>query len=449
MNLTSLPEVLPVDTPPEMGSDAPVSKHEGYIQGHSPARKKSGNKVLSFARAFLGWMVRWLLGALFCMNYFTSIVVMGWSYRWMQALALKSWWKRSRIAKEESFREFCDRLGPRAPVPRPRFLIRECFRATLLATPDNRLSDQIRYGLRILTLPWHSLWCNFKTGSAALFCTYLLTGWGCLLMVFGWEFGWLNSFHKGYELSAVGVLTSLLGMLLFIVSLYYVLMAQVHQAVTGDRRAFFDFRFVWNLIRSRATAYCGLVMLLALISLPLELMKVAVLGGQFFGNNDSLTHEEVLRSFLGYVFLCSLVFFPLLLLVRWLASLVYCSAVMKVLRTGLVTKAELHPTLAKWFDQLELKSTPIASLPGWLTRIQKWSGWMYRNSLIYVLMFVVWFLFLSKKYVGEFLVYHPVFGFMNHELVQFPTMDIIPLKLWQDGTQRANETPPGLNPPIH
>ena len=64
----------------------------------------------------------------------------------------------------------------------------------------------MRQAFRALRLPWHALWLNFKIGLQATLCTWLLVGWGCLIMVFSWNFGWLNSFNKGYEESLVGPL---------------------------------------------------------------------------------------------------------------------------------------------------------------------------------------------------------------------------------------------------
>src|SRR5262249_19689664 len=147
-----------------------------------------------WVRGFFGWCWRWLMGVLFCMNpanaipgvggvvgLFTSTVVVGWSYRWMQGLVIKHWWKRSRFAKEGPFREYLASVGPNAPVARPRWFLRERIRATLQKPgPGGRPPSDLGVFLRWLTIPWFSLWQNFKTGILALFCVYLITGWGCL-----------------------------------------------------------------------------------------------------------------------------------------------------------------------------------------------------------------------------------------------------------------------------
>src|SRR5690606_1109081 len=103
--------------------------------------RRSG--LAAFVAGVFGWLWRWFVGALFCVpflavpvvgsivNYLTGAVVVGWMYRWMQGLALKTWWKKSRFAKEGSFREYCDKLDLKAPASRPRWFWRERIRQTI------------------------------------------------------------------------------------------------------------------------------------------------------------------------------------------------------------------------------------------------------------------------------------------------------------------------------
>jgi hypothetical protein len=370
----------------------------------------------------LGLLWRWLVGAAGCLWYPTSIVVTGWTYRWVQGRVLRGWWKQSRLAREGSFADFCAGLGPAAPAPRPRWFWREPHRRA-------KGGSLLRKALRGLVAPVSSLWLNFTTGLKALFCTYLLTGWGCLLMYFGWRFGWHNSFNKGYELAYLGPLLSLLGITLFVLSLFYVLMAQVHQAVTGAAGSFFDFRFVARLVRARLTAYCGLVALLTLVALPLEVLKSALFIPTAFGNDPTLSDAEVFWWLLLYLFACCLLLFPTLLLVRGLTGRVYRSAVLKVLRQGTVTRAELHPLLANWLDRLALMPAPRPQPTGLAWAARAGSGLSYRVLLSGVL-FVLGLLFVAQDYIGEFIQRHPGAGFINHVLVQCPAFDFIPGPLY-------------------
>jgi hypothetical protein len=373
-----------------------------------------------------GWLWRWIAGAALCLNTLTSILVVGWSYRWLRGLVLRGWWKQSPLAKQGSFDDFLAGLGPNAPVARPRWLLRERMGTVLRREePSGKPPSRVRLAVRALTVPGHSAWLNFKTGVQALLCTFLVTGLGCLMMYFGWEHGWLNSFHKGYEQAFIGALVSLLGIFLFVLSLIYVPMAQIHQAVTGEARAFFDFRFIWRLIQARLTAYCGVAALVVLVALPLEVLKILP---RIFGDDESLSDGEVLTFLRWYLFGCCLVLFPILLLARRLVARVYRSAVLKVLSQGTVTRAELHPVLAGWLDRLDLTPVPQAGPTGLAWAVVAGSRWSYRR-LLYGLLFLIWLAFVAQTYVSEFFQRHRGSGFLNHVLIQFPAFDFVPQRL--------------------
>jgi hypothetical protein len=433
--------------------------------------------------AVFGWLWRLGIGALLCMNFFTSILVTGWTYRWIQGCVLRSWWKRSRQRYEGSFEDFCAMLGPEAPVTRPRWFLQERIGAMLHRPgPDGATPGLMRQVLRALVVPWHSLWQNAFVGGQALFCTFLLTGWGCLVMHFSWEFGWLNSFNKGYEQALWGPLTGFLGIALFIVAMFYVPMAQVHQAVTGDMKAFFDFPFIWRLIQARPFRYVGVAAGLALASVPFEVLKTVP---TFFGDHTdfwSTASGADVHAALQRYFLISCAFlFPTVLLVRFAAALVYRSAVEEVLRRGWIASRDLHPVLREWFARLDLyqplpaiaprfrvgagslswwlvgvvdllvfvvafAALLLGGLGAWLIVLGVWvfltvlaspftlfrrgglAQYLHFNGrrLVFGLLFWIWFLFVAKVYVGEFLMRHPLEGFLNHPLVQAPYFNFTP-----------------------
>jgi hypothetical protein len=421
--------------------------------------------VLPLQLRILRWPFAWLwrigFGGLFCFSYFTSILVVGWHYRWMQGKVFYSWWKQSPQRQRGSFEDFCVSLGHDAPVRRPRWFLKERLQATLRRPArDGQAPSGARLFVRALKLPFGSLWRNFRFGVLGLLATFLLTGPGCLLMLFGWEFGWLVSFNKVYEQAFIGLAVSWVGILLFIAAMFYVPMAQVHQAVTSDFRAFFDFRFVWRLIQARLTAYLGLAAVTALIGLLfVEVLKTAP---GFFYNNPVLeahmdtyaelkalselspeaaaeegvdtgaaaaqaeTHRQAILQALNQFLLAGCFgLFLALLFIRRIAAAVYGSAVIKVIERGRVTRSDLHPTLVRWFEALGLNLIPTADVPGFVYAV-RWSGaWVYRK-FAYTLLAVIWFLFVAKTYVGEFFNYHPVAGFANHALIQLPCFDYVP-----------------------
>ncbi|MCI0464344.1 MAG: DUF4013 domain-containing protein [Gemmataceae bacterium] len=403
----------------------------------APVRSVWGSWPLRWGRALVGWAWRLAVGAAMCFNtfvlsYFTSILALGWTYRWMQVIVLRGWWKRSPKREQGSFADFCDSLGPNAPAPRPRWFLRERIGAVMSQPgPGGRPASALRLFWRAVTVPWYSLWLNFKTGLAAAICTYLLTGSGCLLMFFGWEYGWLNSFNRHYEQAFVGLTAWLLGALMLVVALFYVPMAQAHQAATGQARAFFDFRFVWQLIRARLTAYVGLAMLIWLAAVAVSGVVIPTVSEEFMGNDRTLTAEEGFLFYWQYLaWFTLLLLFPLFLLLRLVAALIYRSAVLKALRQGTVLQADLNPVLAGWLDRLQLRILPQAETTGlgWYARLT--TRFAYRRVLFTVLFFV-WLFFATRFLVAYFFRSHPVVGYLNHPMIQLPCFDFMPDHLYQ------------------
>jgi hypothetical protein len=430
MSTSPFPEVLPAGgaAPPEVLPVRPPA----------PPSARRGRRVLRGFAALIGWLWRLAVGAAMCFNtyllsYLTSIIAVGWTYRWMQAIVLRGWWKQSPKRHEGSFQEFCDSLGPNGPNPRPRWFLRERIGAYMRRPGlGGQPAGRLRLFFRALTVPWHSLWLNFKTGLAGVFCTYLLTGWGCLLMVFGWEFGWFNSINRYYEQFYIGPGSYFLGVLLFILAMFYVPMAQAHQAATGQARAFFEFRFIRRLVRARLTAYVGLAMLTGFASLVLSMVVLFATNNEnFLANDPSLSPEEALGVLQLYLFCFTLgLLFPLYLLLRLVAAVIYRSAVIKALRLGTITRADLNPILAGWLERLELKVVPRAETVGlgWYARLT--TRFAYRRVLFTVLFFV-WLIFWARLFLHHFLRSHPIVGYMNQPMIQMPCFDFIPDHLYQ------------------
>ncbi len=384
----------------------------------------------------LGWLWRIAAGSVlaglglvlnfFLFSFLGSIAVLGWTYRWMQVVVLRSWWKQSPIRRDKPFDQFCESLGEIGPAPRPRWFVHQHFRQAL-AGPLGAAPSLLRRLGRWVFLPWHSFRLNFRLGLQALFCTYLVMGWGCLMMWVSWEFGWLNSFNQGYEQAYLGPLTGLLGSLLLILSLFYVPMAQAHQAATGEARTFFHFRLIWRLIQARTTAYVGLAALVTLVSILFEVLRVAVVSDQFAGNLAA-TDREGLNYLRGYLFGGTVALFVVLLGLRLLAAKIYQSAVLKALRLGWITPGELPLRLAAWLDRLHLTPEPVKSSGGLGQVMVITSRWSYRRFL-YAVLFSVWLLFVIRFYAGYFQAANGFRGFISHPLIQFPCFDYVPWHL--------------------
>ena len=388
-----------------------------------------------------GWAWRIMVAGLLGLNFGTSILIVGFLNRWTQGQVLYGLWKSRGLYEKGSFTDFCARLGPDAPVLRPRWFLRDWFRKDHIQqelterTVDNEPPGPFRLAHRAVILPFRSLWLNVKLGFLGVFCTYVLTAWGCLLMQMGWEFGWLNSFNKGYEQAPVGAITSLVGIAVFLLAMVYVPMAQIHQAVTGDFRAFFDFRFVWQLIRARYLSYVVLSAGIVAFGVGIQLLKVVPMFLDDHSDAWSNASDEAVANALSmYFFWCNVTLFLGLLLTRWLASLIYRSALLKVLRRGRVTQAHLHPTLSKWFDA-------VGGLPP--VNPERKGVWLYtastahglsRYAAYFALLYFIWLPFVATIYVSEFFCCHPYIGFLNQPQIQLPAFDYVPSGL----THRAN-----------
>ncbi len=413
-------EALPAD---RMGRDAPPAP-------------KSGDAFLAFVLAVLGWSWRLAACTFLMMSYVGAVLVVGWMNRWLQGRILRSWWRQSKLRDTTSFEEFLAGLGPDAPVLRPRLFLRDRFDSTELRaeverhTADGEPPGLVRVVFRAVFAPLRSLWLNLKLGGLAVLATFLLVGWGCALMTFSWEFGWNNSFQKGYEQYHVGPATGVTGLLLFIAATCYVPMAQAHLAVTGDFKAFFEFRFVWRLIRARLTAYVAFAGVFVNVAVFFEILKVAPAFFDGYGPYAPLSDGEFLWRMRLYYFVCSFFLLMALLLARFVMAHVYRSAVLKVLRRGRVTREELHPRLRDWFDRLGLVPA-VQPVPAWAKRSARaFVRWGYRRAL-FVVLFLAWFGFIAKVYVGEFLHYHPYVAFLNHPLIQVPCVNYVPPELEQ------------------
>jgi hypothetical protein len=387
---------------------------------------------VSWLLAVGGWAWRLFAGALLCMNPFTALLVVGWLYRWIQGRVLYAWYRQSPRRQKWTFEEFRRQLGPDAPVTRPRWVLREDFfdtnamrREVHRPTADGEPPFLFKRLFRWAVAPFRSLWLNFKLGVGGVLATCLLAGWGAALMTFSWEFGWRNSFHKGYEFAAVGPITGLLGIALFALAMLYVPMAQVHQAVTGDFRAFFDFRFVWRLVRARLSAYLVLALAFLGVGLFFEILKTAPAFFDRFPAYEELSDQELLTQLRWYFLACSGFFLVAVLVLRFLGAWLYRSAVLKVLRRGRVKREQLHPRLADWLGRLDMLPEP-APEHSFTSRVVRLHLRRVYRPVLYTLLFVVWVAFTSKVYVGEFLNYHPVVGFLNHPLIQVPCFNYVP-----------------------
>jgi hypothetical protein len=430
-NIQSIPVVTPAPPSVEIPVVTPLPEAKPMkTVPPSPPRQRGENPLYTL----IAWCARIVTGIcmisnVFPLSFITSIAAFGWFQRRIQAIALRGWWNASARKDNETFHDFLASLGDGAPVERPRWFWREHIGSRIEKLARGKsVGGFFKMTWTLVTMPVHSLWLNFKYGIAGLFATYLLTGWGCMIMLTSWHYGWLNSFHKGYEEAFLGLMSGLFAMFILILALLYVPMAQAHQAAAGEIAAFFQFRVVLRLIRARPTAYTILIAGLALTSLVFEIPRLVTLNEDFIPNSEDLSPRQAFFWLEGYWFVCSIFFFISLLVLRTLSAYIYRSAMLKAVRAGTILTSELPPRLMLWFDKLEI--LPQAQVPqGTLTSVVTAAiGWKYRTFL-YSLRFLLLLLFVVRFYVGYFLVYNEYRGVLNHPVVQVPCIDWTPWHL--------------------
>jgi hypothetical protein len=429
--IQSIPVVLPApeETPkPKPERDEPIA-----LDVKLPPRP-----VLSDIENPLVTLIAWtarivtgffLISNIFPISFITSIAVFGWLQRRMQAIALYGWWRASPRRERESFNDFLAELGEDAPILRPRWFWRERIVDRMgKISKDHGPGGFFKMGWTVLTLPIHSLWVNFREGAKGLFATFMVTGWGCMFMLFAWHYGWLNSFHKGYEEALLGLGLGILGSFIFAGAVVYVPMAQAHQTAAGEVAAFFQFRVVLRLILTRPTIYMALIAGIALASFVFDIPRLVTLNDNFIPNHEGLEPGQALAFLEGYWFLCSIFFFIALLLLRSFAAWNYRTAMLEAVQEGTILTSELPGRLATWFDNLEIFPQAQLPQPLLLTMFKTAFSLKYR-AFLFTLLFVVLFLFTMRFWFSYFLVYSEYRGILNHPVIQVPCMDWTPWHL--------------------
>ena len=365
------------------------------------------------------------MGAVFCQWPVTAVLVVGWTYRLMQRRALKFWWKAAKT--EEDFPSFVEGHASSAGHGiHPNWFLAQHARVNIAA---RRATRKTFWG-KLWCLPWgmtKSLYENLRLGVAGMMNTWVVTLLPTLLWVFGWYSGWDNSFNKGYEQFSVGVSISLTGIVLFLAVMLYVPMAQARQAVTGKWRSFYEFRKIRALIRRRRAACLVLAGCYSVASLPVAiLIAIPSFITQINPALNDATDLEFLEFMNTYFFWACVVGFTTFVVLRLLAARLYAGAVLGAVRAGELPVTELSEFEATALQRLGL-SEPEERAPRHIAIAvaQKASRPIVRAPLV-VATLAIWFTFVAQIYVGEFLNYHPVRGWMNQPLVQLPWFRYVP-----------------------
>jgi hypothetical protein len=377
-----------------------------------------------FARVWKDLIACWkfLIGVFCAQGLLLSILLVGWTYRFMQRTALKLWWVRSAsIGKGATFEEFVARESEtRVHLHWPNWILAQNFREAFRATRWRALAQ--------------SLWQNLRIGIAGAFNTLVLTLPGCILMLFGWYDGWNNSFNKGYEQAAVGPVVSLVGIFMFAIAMLYVPMAQARQAITGEWRSFYQWRLVWRLVRLRWLWCVGLSVCYLLLWAPIMILRavptfwpqIAKLGHE---QVEALSHTEAIQNLNQYFFWCGFFIVAAFLFLRWLAARNYALGICTAVKNGLIGAYALSDFERLALGRLALLEVTLPPQRHVLLRLTARLWRFAARTAAIALMLLVWVLFVFELYISQFFHYIPGMGWLNHCLVQLPWFHYIPAHL--------------------
>lgn len=379
---------------------------------------------------------KFLVGVVLIQSLVGSFIVLGWLWRVSQRFVLKAWWKRNRAL---SWKDFLAGIPFAAGHQTwPNWIVAQDF-------------DWAALKLRSLHKAFlGSLWLNLKTGVQALFNTSVLLAPASALWIFSWYDGWNNSFNKGYEQAAVGPATGFAGVFLFIAAMFYVPMAQMRHAATGNWRAFYQFHLVWKLIRRRWLECLGLAMLISTLSLPIMALKTApgmftamskAPAGQtengfqklIANSNEDLTPQQALRKLKSYYFFGGFYLLPALVLFRYVAARIYAGAILDLVQSGAIPEDALHEKEWQALHRLNLLVTRPPLKRSRFVQVLSWVTTKAGAATVGFAIFLVYFTLVAQIYIGEFLHKNDHGqGWWNQPLVQLPFFDYTPDRLKEE-----------------
>jgi len=394
----------------------------------------------SFLGAFSA-LARLLIGVLLCAGPVTAVLVVGWTFRAMRRRVLRGWWDASPVRDALFFERELEARGDSSPARAlPRWIMSERPIDRLKApTASGDVPGPPRMFVRLPGALFGSLASNLVVGLKALFCTYLVTLPACGLWLGSWYDGWNTSFTKGYENAFVGLSTAFVAHALFIVAMIYVPMAWGHFAVTGRIGAFFQVRLIGRLIWRHPGRCALLALAFAVVTLPVMALRSAPI---VLGQDEGLAAMEP-AELLQFAELYELgggvyVFFAFVGL-HLLAARFYRAALLRSLASD-PRLADLLPSdLRGALERFRLMPSPdVQTRNAMLPRIgQSAGGVVYRLPML-GLAAVLWFAVIAQVYVGQFLNYIPVAGWLNQPLIHLPSLQTTPQAL-RDAVEEAGQ----------
>lgn len=361
-----------------------------------------------------------LVCTLLCQTLLTSILALGWVYRWVRHRVGQRLFLFSPMAEKTSWTTFAGNVPALTPMRDAPNLFR---RQAGIASPRQPALKCIHSWL-------HSGWLNFRVGVAAILTTWGLTLFPGVLWMIAWYTGWHISFTKMYEESATGFSLGFSGLLLFTVMMCYAPSAQARHAFTGDWRSFFDWRFISALLCRRPLQLFLLAIGYVIGNIALTSFKA--LPTFFLTMNPALETLSAIAAleFLDqYFFYTGSIAFLLFLALRTWAGRIYSGALMEMWSQSALKPDAFHLQERDLLESLEVAYGCRYIPPGLVRKILGIPlNVSYRGAML-ILTVWVWGVFNFIPFVSEFANYYPVRGFLNQPLVQLPCFRYVPAAL--------------------
>lgn len=368
--------------------------------GASDPRATAGS--FGLVRSAFGATWRTLVAMSLSQFLLSSLILIGWTYRWMQGSAVRYWRRKTGV-------------GVADPAGWPEWAIRSGGGARTLFAP---LAE------------------NLRIGAQALLTTWTLTLPACALWQFGWFAGWDNSFNKGYEQTFVGAGIAWIGIAMFVAAMLYLPIAQARHAATGEWRVVFDFRTNRAIAKDNRLFNLLLAVGYAVGSLPLTVLTIAP---YFVANNNpallDLSAAEQLAWLQRFYFWGALPLVGLFVALRLFATRIYARGLLDLVRSGEIPRDDLRGLERETIDELDCYGDHAASEK---PHIALWATRGFGRSVAVGLTIALWLGFTAQIFIGQFLHYRPVRGWLNQPLVQAPWMRHIPAAL-ADRTARVSK----------
>ena len=364
------------------------------------------------------WLL--LVCAIWCQTLLTSILALGWVYRWVRHRVSQRLFRHSAIANQTSWQEFSSNLEPLTPVRDIPNLFR---RQPGIASPKHSIFKCIH--------DWfHACWLNFRVGLGGILTTWVLTLFPCVISAIAWYTGWHISFTKMYEESATGASLGFSGLLLLTVIMLYLPTAQARHAFTGDWHSFFDWRFVTALLWRRPLQLFLLAIGYVIVNIVLTIFKaLPTFLTTMNPALESLSAIEALEFLDQYYFYTGGIAFLLFLALRTIGGNIYSGAVLEIWRQSALKPEAFNKEEIRLFELLEISYGDRYQKPKLGRKIWGIPLNVSYRGVILTLTVLVWSIFNFIPFVSEFANYYPVRGFLNQPLVQLPCFRYVPAHL--------------------